>query len=362
MAGLKHDSKCERTGPVSVSGRNDNRRSFSANACKTELHHARSSMRSVAILALDTVVPVDLAIPVGVFSHARLASGKPAYEVKVCGPTKTITVDAGFFRMAVPHGLHALSRADTIIVPGVGRLDDTMPAVALDALRRAARRGARIASICSGAFVLARAGLLDGRRATTHWIAVDDLKKRHPSVDVDPDVLYVDTGRIMTSAGAMAGIDLCLHIVRKDCGAAVAADSARLAVMPLERSGGQAQFITHAPPATAGGESLADTLEWMQRNLKRELGVPHLARRARMSPRTFARRFHEQTGATPARWVALARVRAAQALLETTALSVEGVADAVGFRSAVAFRARFRRVVGVSPAEYRRAFKSRQAA
>lgn len=313
-------------------------------------------MRNVAILVLDGVVPVDLAIPVDVFSHARHTNGAPAYSVKVCAATRT--VDAGSFQVHVPHGTRVLARADLIVVPGVQHLDRPFASAPLAALRRAAARGTHIASICSGAFILAAAGLLDGRRATTHWAGAARLRQLYPAIDVDENVLYVDEGAIMTSAGAMAGLDLCLHIVRKDHGAAVAADSARLAVAPLERVGGQAQFIVHAPPTALSGESLTTTLAWLECHLKRELSVPALARRAGMSARTFARRFNEQTGMTPARWVAVARVRRAQELLETTSTSLERIADAVGFGSAVAFRSRFKDVVGVNPLDYRRSFRA----
>ena len=215
-------------------------------------------------------------------------------------------------------------------------------------------RGARIASICSGTFILAAAGLLDGRRATTHWLAAGLLAERHPAVAVDPGVLFVDEGRIVTAAGASAGLDMCLHLLRRDHGHAVAAHAARLAVAPLDREGGQAQFIHHEAPGSAA--NLAGLLDWMRENAHRRLTVDELARQAAASPRTFARRFREQTGTTPLQWLITARVRRAQELLETTRLSIEEIAAAAGFEGAAALRDRFRCTVGVSPKAYRRSF------
>jgi transcriptional regulator GlxA family with amidase domain len=225
----------------------------------------------------------------------------------------------------------------------------------LRGIRRAAERGARVASICTGAFVLAATGVLDGLRATTHWLGAADLARRHPSIDVDANVLYVDNGRILTSAGAAAGFDLCLHLVRRDLGADVAASVARLAVMPLERAGGQAQFIEHTPPSEEPG-AMTPLLTWMEQNLSRELPLPVIARRAAMSTRTLSRRFREQVGATPAAWLARARVRRAQRLLETTDLAIEQVAMEAGFGSASVMREHFGTVVGTNPVSYRRAF------
>jgi transcriptional regulator GlxA family with amidase domain len=311
-------------------------------------------MHVVAVLALDTVIAFDLATATDVFGWLRLADGTGPYEVRVCGLGP---VDAGAFTLEPRFGLDALTAADTVIVPGVRDVRRPPPAV-LDALVAAAARGARVASICSGAFVLAEAGLLDGLRATTHWRATDELARRFPAVRVDPDVLYVDNGQVLTSAGAAAGLDLCLHLVRRDHGAAVAAMAARDAVMPLERDGGQSQFITHPPPTPDGG-SLEPLLRWVDQHLADPLPLGTLARRAAMSERTLSRRFHEQTGTTPAQWVLTARVRRAQALLETTALNVEQIAGEVGFRSSAVLRERFGAVVGTSPVAYRRAFQAR---
>jgi transcriptional regulator GlxA family with amidase domain len=312
-------------------------------------------MHSVAIVVFDGVVPFDLATPCEVFGRARLGDGRAAYRVRVC--SAGAEVDAGAFRLRSRWGLGALRSADTVIVPGVNDLARPIAPAVVRALRAAAARGARLASICSGAFVLAATGLLDGRRATTHWLAADELQRRHPAIEVDPDVLYVDGGCVLTSAGAAAGLDLCLHMVRCDHGAAVAADAARLSVMPLERAGGQAQFIVHAP-AVPDGASLEPVQRWLTAELHRPLTLAAIARRAAMSPRTLHRRFREQTGTTPLQWLLRARVRRAQQLLETTAQPVEQIAARAGFGSAGALRERFVRVVGTSPQAYRRAFRA----
>lgn len=227
----------------------------------------------------------------------------------------------------------------------------------LDALRAAAARGRRIASICSGAFVLAEAGLLDGLRATTHWLAAAELARRYPNVDVDANVLFVDNGRILTSAGAAAGLDLCLHMIQADYGAAVAVDAARSAVAPRVREGGQAQFI--APEWPAGGDGLHDLMDWLHANLRQPLTLDAIARKASTSVRTLTRRFQEQTGTSPGQWLQTARVRHAQQLLEMTELSIEHVATEAGFGSVTAFRERFSRIVGTSPQRYRQAFRAR---
>lgn len=310
-------------------------------------------MHQVAVLAHPGVVPFDLATPCEVFGRARLG-GAAAYQVRVCsdgGP-----VDAGFFGLDAPWRLASLRRADTVIVPGLVDLGIETPPAILRALRAAAARGARLASICTGAFVLARAGLLDGLSATTHWLAAAELARRHPAVEVDPDVLYIDNGAVLTSAGAAAGLDLCLHMVRRDHGARVAADVARISVMPLERAGGQAQFIVHSEPDPDGG-SLEPLLRWLERNAHRSLVLEDIAERAAMSTRTLNRRFREQTGTTPLQWLLRARARRAQRLLETTGHSIEEVATRSGFGSAAAFRARFRAVVGTTPRAYRAAFR-----
>jgi transcriptional regulator GlxA family with amidase domain len=313
-------------------------------------------MHTVAVLALAGVVPFDLATPLEVFTRTRLPGGRPAYRVLVCGATRT--VDAGAFAVRAPHGLDALAGADTIILPGCADATAPVPARVVDALRAAAARGARIASICSGAFVLAATGLLDGHRATTHWLAAAQLAARHPEIEVDPDVLYVDNGRLLTSAGAAAGLDLCLHLIRRDHGSAVAADAARLSVMPLEREGGQAQFIVHDQPPVPRGATLEPLLRWLGDNPATDLTLDAIAARAGMSTRTLNRRFREHTGTTPLQWLHRTRIRRAQHLLESTDHTVERIAGQVGFSSPTAFRDRFKRVVGTSPHAYRTAFRA----
>jgi transcriptional regulator GlxA family with amidase domain len=310
-------------------------------------------MHTVAVLALDDVITFDLATPVQAFSFAWLPDGSPAYRVLVCG---TGPVRTDVFSIHPEWGLDALADADTIVVPGRMEPDAPVPAEVLDALRAAAAKGTRIASICVGAFVLAAAGLLDGLRATTHWMGAADLAERYPEIDVDPNVLYVDNGQILTSAGAAAGLDLCLHVIRRDHGSAVAADAARRSVMPLEREGGQAQFIVHDQPPVPRGAALEPLLTWLETNAGEDMTLADIAARAGMSTRTLNRRFREQTGTTPLQWLHRARVRRAQYLLEHTTHPVDRIAGEVGFGSPTAFRERFRRVVGTSPHAYRAAF------
>jgi transcriptional regulator GlxA family with amidase domain len=305
-------------------------------------------MHTVAVLALDKVLPFDLSTPVEVFGRTCLPDGHAAYRVLVCAAAEDEDVDAGTFRLRARYGLDALAEADTVILPGVADPGAKVPAEVLDALRAAAKGGARIASICVGAFILAATGLLDGLRATTHWRATAELADRYPAIKVDPDVLYVDNGQLLTSAGAAAGMDLCLHMIRQDHGSAVAADAARVAVMPLERDGGQAQFIVHTPPAPDGA-SLEPLLRWMEENAHHELTLADIARHGAMSTRTLNRRFREQTGTTPLQWLNRTRLHRAQYLLETTRHPVEIIAGQVGFGSANTFRDRFKRLVGTSP-------------
>ncbi|MFB9909437.1 GlxA family transcriptional regulator [Allokutzneria oryzae] len=314
-------------------------------------------MHTVAVLALQDVVVSDLAMPIDAFGRVVLPSGKQAYRVRVCAEDGAGNdIDAGVFTLRAPWGLDGLSAADTIIVPGRGDPSLELAAPVVSALRSALAAGTRIASICVGAFVLAQAGVLDGLRATTHWLGTAELARRYPRISVDPNVLYVDNGQVLTSAGAAAGLDMCLHMIRNDHGSAVAADAARMMVMPLERAGGQAQFIVHEPPAPDGA-TLEPLLRWLAENLGRELSLEDIAARASMSTRTLNRRFREQTGTTPLQWLHRARLRQAQYLLETTAHSVERIAAQVGFGSPTTFRDRFKRLVGTSPHAYRRAFR-----
>jgi len=309
-------------------------------------------MHQVAVLALQDFVAFDLGIACEVLGRVSVPSGAQAYDVKTCGQTRTVR--SRFFDVRVPHDLDTLARADTVVVPGIEDTSVELPEPVLAALREAWNRGARVTSICSGAFVLAAAGLLDGKRATTHWIGAVKLARLYPRITVEPDVLFVDEGRVVTSAGASAGLDMCLHLIRRDHGQAVAARAARLAVAPLCRDGGQAQFIRYEAPQSV--DSLAPVLEWMGANLSKEMDIESLARRARTSPRTFARRFREQTGTTPLQWLLTARVRRAQELLETSRRPIDDIALRCGFDSSVTFRARFRKLVGLNPSAFRQRF------
>ncbi|MCF1592743.1 GlxA family transcriptional regulator [Streptomyces muensis] len=315
-------------------------------------------MHTVAILVLDNVVPFDMAAPFQMFSWTRLPDGRRPYRVRLCAESPEVPTEG--FALRIDRGLDGLEDADTIIVPGCDDTGPPSPRV-VAALREAARAGTRIASVCVGAFVLAEAGLLDGLRATTHWMATDDLARRFPDVRVEPDVLYVDNGGILTSAGAAAGLDMCLHMIRRDLGSAVAAHTARMSVVPLEREGGQAQFIVHEHPPVPRGSALEPLLEWIEDNLAGEITLGAMAGRSGMSERTFSRRFREQTGTTPLQWLLRARVRRAQYLLENSDHPIERIARQAGFGSPTAFRERFRRVVGTTPHAYRAAFQGKKA-
>lgn len=308
----------------------------------------------VAVVAFDGVVLGDLATPLEVFGRVRNVEGRPCYEVRICSHQPQ--VESEYVTLKVAWRLSSVKRADTVIVPGIDNIDRSLPEELLRALRAALTRRARVASICTGAFILARTGALDGLKATTHWLVAQELARRHPTINVDPDVLYVDNGSVLTSAGAAAGLDLCLHLVRRDLGAETAARVARTVVMPLERSGGQAQFIVYEQPAVV--ESMGPLLLWIEQNVRKQLSLSAIARHAAMSTRTLSRRFREQVGATPVQWITSARVRRAQQLLETTSLSVEQVAGEVGFRSASVLREHFGGILGTTPLAYRRAFGS----
>ena len=307
-------------------------------------------MHRVVALIAGEVVAFDLAIPAQVFGREP-----ERYAWALCAPVAGPVPSETGFDVVAPHGLEALAGADTVIVPGIGDHAWPLPHDALDALRAAAERGARVASICTGAFVLAAAGLLDGRRATTHWRYAERLARAFPRVTVEPDVLYVDEGDVLTSAGVAAGIDLCLHLVRRDHGAEAANSVARRMCVAAHRDGGQAQFAER-PLAPAEGDGLAATRAWMDARLGEPLTVAEMARHAGYSPRSFARRFRAETGTTPLQWLIARRVRAAQRLLEASALTVEEVGARCGFGGAIGLRQHFSRVVGTSPTAYRRAF------
>jgi transcriptional regulator GlxA family with amidase domain len=310
----------------------------------------------VALLCLEPVVAFDLSTPAEAFSLAWNADG-PLYETVTCaveaGPVATTT---GFAVEAVA-GLEAVASADTVLVPGF-RGVEAPPEPALEALRAAAARGARVTSICTGAFALAHAGLLDGRRATTHWFFAPELARRFPEIEVDPDALYVDEGDVLTSAGLSAGIDLCLHLVRSDHGERIGSQVARAMVAPPHRAGGQAQFIERPLPPPVWDDSLEPVRHWALDRLAEPLDVATLADRAGVSPRTFARRFVAETGTTPLKWLHTQRVLEARRLLEHTDLPIEHVASKAGFGSAPSLREHFRRATATTPTAYRRAFAS----
>ncbi|MHA6628096.1 GlxA family transcriptional regulator [Pseudonocardia sichuanensis] len=309
-------------------------------------------MHVVAVLALDGVVGFDLTIPCQVFAVT------PGYEVRVCAERSATATAAGqeSFRISSRFGLDDALGADTVIVPGVDPDRPPRPWVTR-LLRDVAARGARVASICTGAFVLAAAGLLDGRRATTHWLLAGQLAKSYPDAQVDPAVLFVDDGQVLTSAGVAAGLDLCLHMVRRDMGAAVATETARMIVMPPQRAGGQAQFIEHRHPV-GGEDGLGPALRWMQDNLGTPMTIDDIAARANMSTRSLSRHFRAETGTTPLRWLLEQRLQRARELLETTDLPVERVARTAGFGSIETLRHHFARHLGTTPRSYRTTFQA----
>jgi AraC family transcriptional regulator, transcriptional activator FtrA len=313
-------------------------------------------MHRVVALVLETVVPFDLAVPCQVFGWGRPDLGAIRYEFALCAEKPGIVHASQGFGIEVSYGLGALRRADTIVVPGTSDLSVPVSRAVSIALRREYDRGARVISICSGAFVLAEAGLLDGCGATTHWQDAPLLAERYPSVIVDPAVLFVDEGRVMTSAGIAAGIDLCLHVVLADHGAAVANAVARRLVVPQYRSGGQAQYI-ETPIPEPQGSTFEGTRDYMRRNIAQSLSIRSLARHARMSERNFARRFVEETGISPMQWLLRQRVLSARELLERTDLSVKQIAAKTGTWTPASMREHFIRLVGTSPSLYRRAFR-----
>jgi transcriptional regulator GlxA family with amidase domain len=312
-------------------------------------------MGTVALAVADGMLHFELSVAYEIFGSAPAAVPGPWYDLSVCG---SAAVRFGRFRLEPDLGLDGLRHADTVIVPGWEDIDRDPPADLVDAVRAAHRAGARVASLCTGAFVLAAAGLLDGRRATTHWAHTDALAARHPEVEVDPDVLYVDNGSVLTSAGKAAALDLCLHLVRLDHGSSVANIVARRLVVPPLRAGGQAQFLSTPMPAQ-DNHQLADLLPWVLERLDQPLGVEDLARRARMSSRHLGRRFRAATGTTPLQWLLTQRIRRAQELLENTDDSVDAVAAATGMGTATTLRRHFNRTVGVPPDTYRRTFRQR---
>jgi transcriptional regulator GlxA family with amidase domain len=315
-------------------------------------------MHRVVALCLDGLVAFDLAIPAHAFGLASNAEGTPLYEFSTCSPGGLELSTTTGYAVRPQAGLTALEGADTVVVPAYFDLFSPPPEEATAALWEVAARGARVLSVCTGAFALAHAGLLDGRRATTHWAFAAELASRFPAVEVDAAALYVDAGEVMTSAGLSAGIDLCLHVIREDCGAAVGERVARHMVAAPHREGGQAQFIER-PRAVAEGTdgSLEATRRWASERLAEPLDVTAMSRHASVSPRTFARRFREETGTTPLQWLLTQRVQEARRLLEETDLPIDAVAWRAGFGNAASLRDHFRRVTATTPSAYRRSFR-----
>lgn len=312
----------------------------------------------IAVLAVPSVVLFDLSVACQVFGYPRPDLGEIRYRLTLCAPKKGKLMTSSGFTINVPNGLEALRQADTIVVPGIDDLDLPISKAVVDALAAAHDRGARVLSICTGAFVLAAAGLLEGLRATTHWMDAPLLASRYPGVEVDPHVLYVDNGTVLTSAGIAAGIDMCLYVVRRDFGVAVANAVARRMVFAPHRSGDQAQFVDR-PIGNEGGEELEKTRSWIVERLAEPVTVDAMAAHARMSRRTFARRFAAETGLPPLQWVLRQRITAAQQLLEETGHSVERIAADCGFGSPASLRVHFHRALRTSPVGYRSAFRRR---
>ncbi|KUI38566.1 GlxA family transcriptional regulator [Mycobacterium sp. GA-2829] len=316
-------------------------------------------MHRVAVLLLPPVVGFDAAIAPTLFGSAADAQGRPLYDVVTCGLSRAAVPSTNGFGIVPTAGPEALTDADTVVIPGTryrpARVDGVLPGPVTQALA-GIRPGTRLVSICTGAFVLAAAGLLDGRPATTHWQFADDMRRLHPAVQLDENVLFVDDGDVLTSAGLAAGIDLCLHIIRSDHGAQVANRVARYCVVPPWREGGQAQFIDRHVDA-CDHASTAATREWALHHLDEELTVQRMAAHARMSTRTFNRRFREETGQAPGAWIRSRRVDRARELLESRDLPVDEVARLSGLGSAGNLRHHLRRGVGMSPTSYRKVYQ-----
>jgi len=313
-------------------------------------------LTNVAALAFDGVTPFELGLLCESFGMDRSDDGVPLLDFAVCGPrVGTFRTTCGF-GVAVEHDLSRVAEADLVAVPAGNPAPEHLGPV-VEAVRAAYERGARIMSVCSGAFILGEAGLLDGRECTTHWKHTDELAQRFPAARVVPEVLYVDADPIITSAGTAAGLDAALHLWRKEYGAATAAKVARRMVVPPQRDGGQAQYIS-APVVDCEAETLGPLLTWIVAHLDEEHTVEGLARQAHMSPRTFARRFRAETGTTPHAWVTAQRVLRAEELLETTDHPVDRIAGQVGFGNAATLRHHFTRARSVSPQQYRRTFSA----
>lgn len=318
-----------------------------------------SVMHRVVVLALDGVYPFELSIPVRLFGSAVTTGGEPLYEVLTCSIDGGQVRTNADFAVAVEHGLEIVGTAETLIIPpcAYGTDDrDWLPEPLAEAFRDL-RPGTRIVSICTASYVLAVAGLLDGRPATTHWKEAGRFQRMFPKVKVDPDVLFVDDGDVLTAAGVAAGIDLCMHIVRRDHGSEIANRVARRCVVPPWREGGQAQFIERPVPEPEAATTSA-TRAWALEHLHRPISLSELAGHARMSVRTFSRRFRDEVGMTPGTWLTQQRVERARRLLETTDLPVDRIADEAGFGTAASMRQHLVATIGVPPSTYRHTFRT----
>lgn len=315
------------------------------------------SVIRVGIVVFDQIIPFHLSVPCAVFEKALSADGTPLYQLQVCSAEPgQLRTNAGFSIVA-EHSLAVLERADMVIVPSWNDPDVPPPRELTDALIQAHRRGAKIIGLCMGAFVLAAAGLLNGRPATTHWNWMADFLRLYPSVSVDPNVLYVDDGDIVTSAGTAASIDCCLHLVRQQCGAETANSVARQLVVPPHRQGGQAQFIEQPVYNTVSGDRFMQALSWASAHLQEDLTVDVMAEKACMSRRSFTRRFQQTTGTTVTQWLLNQRLAVAQRFLEKTDQPVERIAQESGFTSALSMRRHFQQQFKTSPSLYRREFR-----
>lgn len=319
----------------------------------------RSAPDRIAVLAFDGISPFHLSVPCLVFGEDRAELDVPAWPLAVCAAERGPLRSSAGFTLQATHGLRTLERAGVVIVPSWRDTAERPPEALLRALQRAHARGARLVGLCLGAFVLAEAGLLDGRPATTHWAWCDTFAQRFPAVRLDPDVLYVDDGDVVTSAGTAASLDCCLHLLRQWVGAERANRVARRLVVAPHRQGGQAQFVEAPLPASRRGGRMAALLDWIEAHLAEPHSVDTLAGRVAMSRRSFTRHFRQATGTTVWQWLLQRRVARARQLLEASDLGIEAVAAEAGFSSAVALRKAFVAALGRAPASYRAAFRGR---
>lgn len=312
---------------------------------------------TIAIVAFDGISPFHLSVPCAVFGDSQLHTDLPKFKLLICAKERGYMQTSAGFPFKAPHDLKAVSKADIVIVPSWRDPGELPPKALTDALRNAHQRGSRIVGLCLGTFVLAAAGLLDGRPAATHWGWAEELAKRYPKIAVKPDVLYVDDGDVLTSAGVAAGIDCCLHILRTEHGSEVASCVARRMVVPPHRQGGQAQYIAQPIYTMQGRDRFTKVIEDMQRNLDKPHSLDSLAEKALMSRRTFTRRFKQVTGTTVGKWLLNQRLGLAQRLLETTKKPIELVAQKAGFGSALSLRQHFQAELKTTPTRYRKEFQ-----